>query len=112
MKPGTDVAVLVDLVGKIFAPRHFESLARKEFGSTGEQADAIHTMPFGFGQQSLHQTAASALTLRARPHRDRTNLGEVCAVKMQRTTSDDAAFVFQNDKVSYVFADFRQCARQ
>src|SRR4029077_8247988 len=112
MKPGTDVAVLVNLVGKILSSRHLESLPREKFGSPREKTDAIHAMPFCFGHQSLHQTAASALTLRPRAHRDRTNLGQVCAIKMQRTTSNDAAFIFQDDKVSYALANLRQRARQ
>src|ERR1700683_5225285 len=54
VKPGTDVAILVDLVGKIFSLRHLESLPRKKFGSSGKEADAIHAMPLGFGHQRLH----------------------------------------------------------
>jgi hypothetical protein len=57
-------------------------------------------MPLGFGHQSLHQPATSALTLRSRAHGDRTNLGQVRAVKVQRAAADDAAFVFQNHEVS------------
>ena len=47
--PGTDVAVLVNLVGEILAARKGESLARKKFGGAREKADAIHAMPLGFG---------------------------------------------------------------
>ncbi len=112
VKPGTNVAVLVNFVGKIFAPRHLESLPRKEFRSPREQADAIHPMPLGFGHQSLHQPAAATLPLRARSYRDRTNFGQVRAIKMQRAASNDAAFFFQNHKVSYVLANLRQSARQ
>src|SRR5208282_1774029 len=60
VKPGTDVAILVNLVGKILPPRHLESLARKKLRSAGEEADAIHPMPFRFGQQSLHEATAAA----------------------------------------------------
>src|SRR5437016_5784543 len=101
MKPGTDVAIFVDFVWEIFPPGNRESLARKKFGSAREQADAIDAMPLGFRQQSLHQAAASALTLCPRPHGDGTNLSQVRAVKVQRPASNDAAFVFENHEVSY-----------
>src|ERR1700675_755353 len=112
VEPGTHVAVFVDLVRKIFASRHLESLARKKFRRPREQANAIHPMPLSFGHQSFHQPAPPTLTLRPRSHSDRPNLSEMRAIKVQSSTSNDAAFVFETHEVSYVFANLRQRARQ
>src|SRR3984957_6066695 len=62
VEPGTYVAILVDLVRKIFASRHLESLARKKFRRPGEQADAIHPMPLHTRTRSLHNSSPSTLS--------------------------------------------------
>ena len=49
VKSGTDVAILVNLVGKVLPLRHHESLACKKFWGPREEADAIHAMPFRLG---------------------------------------------------------------
>src|SRR5271170_5601139 len=49
VKPRANVAILVNLVGKVLPLRHHESLPRKKFGSQREQADAIDTMPLRLG---------------------------------------------------------------
>ena len=63
VKSGTDVAIFVNLVGKVFPLRHLESLACKKFWRPREQADAIHAMPFRLGHQSFYQPTAAALAL-------------------------------------------------
>src|ERR1700733_7479136 len=112
VEPGTHVAVLVNLVRKIFPSRHLESLPGKKFWRPREQANAIHPMPLRVGHQSFHQPAPSTLPLRPRSHGDRPNLSEMRAIKVQSSTSNDAAFVFENHEVSYVFANLRQRAWQ
>jgi hypothetical protein len=112
MQTRTDVAILIDLVGKVFALRDRESLARKKVWLAREKADAVHPMAFGFRHQSLHQATSTALALFSWSNRDRTNLGEVRAVKVQRAASDDlSVFFLENHEVSDVFADLRQRAR-
>ena len=112
MKSRTRVAVFVNLVGKILALRHRESLARKEIRLAREQADAVHAMPLRLGQQRFHQTSAAAFALRPGRDCDRANFGEVRAIQMQRAAADDATIIFEDDEVSDVFANFRQRARQ
>src|ERR1700722_6264789 len=112
IKSRTYVAVLIYLVGKIVPPRHFEALPRKKLRSPRKQADAIHSMPLGFRHQSFHQPAAAPMTLRPRSHGDRANLRQVSAIKMQRPTSNNAAFVFEHHEVSYVLANLSQGSGQ
>ena len=112
VKPRTHVAILVNLVGKVFPLRHLKTLAGKEFRSSREQADAIHPMPLGFRHQRLHQLAAPALALGSRRNRDGTNLSKMRAIKMQRTASDDAAVFLQHHKIPHVLANLRQRPRQ
>src|ERR1700733_5157190 len=112
MKSGTDVTILVDFIGKIFALGNVESLPGKKLGSSREQADAMHPMPFRFRHQSLHQPAAPALALRAWRNRDRPDLGQVRAIEMERAAADDASFLFEDDEISDVLADLRQRAGQ
>src|SRR5690348_16384080 len=70
-------------------------------------------MPFGFRHQGLHQAASAAPSLFSRSNRDRTNLSQMRAIKMQRSAADDLPFVFfENHKISDVFADLRQRTRQ
>src|SRR5215471_693984 len=70
-------------------------------------------MTFGFRHQGLYEAASASPSLFSRSNRDRTNLGQMRAVKMQRSTSDDVPVVFfENHEVSDVFADLRQGTRQ
>src|SRR6202034_2913722 len=112
MKPRTSMAVFVDLVGKIFALRHRESLTREEIGFASEQANAIHTVTLRLGQQLFHQPSTTALALSPGSDRDRSNLGQVRAIEMQRATADDAPVIFEHHEVSDVLANLRQSARQ
>ena len=61
MEPGADVAIFVNLVGKIFALRHGKSLPRKKFRLAREKANAIYPMRFA--------SAISAFTSRPPPPR-------------------------------------------
>ena len=106
------MAVFVDLIRKIFALSDRKSLARKELGLAREQANASHTMALRLGQQSFHQPATTTFSLGPGGNCDGTNFREVRAIQMQRSTTNDAAAIFQHHEVSDVLAEFRHRARQ
>src|SRR5579872_2194400 len=112
MKSRTSVAVFVDFVGKILALCNRESLPREEIRFAREQANAIHPMALRLRQQRFHQPSAAAFALRPGSDRNRPDLGQMRAIKMQCSTANDPLIIFEDHKVSHVLADLRQSARQ
>ena len=60
------MAVLVDLIGQIFPLRDTESLPSEKVRLAGKQADAIHAMPLGLGQQAISPAVLRRLYLEPR----------------------------------------------
>src|SRR5437868_8113329 len=112
MKPRTSVAVLVDLVRKILPLSDRKSLPSEEIRFAGEQANASHAMALGLGQQGFHQTSAAAFALSPGSDGDRSDLGQVRAIQVQRPTADDAPVIFEDHEIADVLANLRQGTRQ
>src|SRR6266853_6810517 len=89
-----------------------ESHAREKFWNTSEQADTADSVLFRLRQKSLDQASAATVALARRINRNRTNLGQMHAVKVKRATSDDAPVILKHNKVADVLTDLRQRARQ
>ncbi len=89
-----------------------ESEAREKFGDAREQADAGDLVLFRLRQKPLDQASAATVALARRINSNRTNLGQVHAIEVESTASDDAPVILKHDKVADVLADLRQRARQ
>jgi hypothetical protein len=101
------VAVFVDLVGKIFALRHGETLTGKEVRLAREKAYAIDAMPLRFREQRFDKASTPTFALCPRCNRYRANFRQMSPVEMQRSATDDAAFIFEDHEVPHVLTDFR-----
>jgi len=79
---------------------------KEEVRDACEQAHRDDALIFGFLQQRTKQLAASTLSLRLWLNDDRAYLGEMGAVEMERTTSEeDAALTLCDREVPNVLAD-------
>jgi hypothetical protein len=112
MEARAHVTVFVDLVGKVLTLGDRKSLRRKKLRFARKQTDAIHVVAFRLGHQSFYEFASAALALSRGRNGDRTNFGEVRAVKMKRTTTDNLARILEHYKISHVLANLRERARQ
>ena len=102
-----NAAVFGNLVGNLIALGDRKSQLGEEFWSAREKANRSDAMPVSLCEESLHQSAAAAFALLSWVNRDRTNFRQVRAVKMERTATDDLAFIFEHDEVADVLANFR-----
>src|ERR1700678_233129 len=106
------ITVFMNLVGKVLMIRGNESHTCEKLGNASEQANTAYLVFFGLRQQSFDQQPAATIALARRINGDRTDLGQVYAVEMQSTASDDSSLILQNNEVTDILADLRQRPRQ
>src|SRR5277367_5977316 len=88
------LAILIDFVGQCGAVfDDAKAVAEEEVGDAGEEADRIHAVVFGLFDQGIEEHAARTLTLALWVDDNRTDLGEVRPVEVQRAAADEVAFV-------------------
>src|SRR5690348_8079706 len=85
---------------------------RKKVRDAGEETDAAYVVPLRFREKSFYQLAAGAQTFSFRNHRDRANLRQVHAVKVQRAATDNLSIMLNHNEVTHVFAEFCHGAGQ
>src|SRR5579862_2436033 len=112
MESWTDPAVLADFIWQVFPLGSGETESAKKIGLAREKANALDAMSSRLHQKSFDQVLTATLALSPRCDRNRTNLGEVQAIKMKCATTNDASGILENDEVTDVFADFCQASRQ
>ncbi len=108
------LAVLVDFVRQRGAVHGgAEAVMEEEVGDAGEQANGLHTMHLGFGEQGLDEATARALAFGFGLDHDGAYLRKMRPVEVERAAAqEDAALRMRDVEVAEVITDFGVLAAQ